>query len=297
MVRREAAAPSAALCERRWSDLEHSSRTPDPPTSVRDAGYALGVRRSGFAAPPARFPERAATLRHALGESERPGNMPVGWYLASDVADLVGVSRRSIVEWTSIGTSSDEAIGASSRLLVSGRRRGHGCSRTLRSQGAARRDPGDRPELRGAIGSWPLQMAPLALYEGEKGARAALVGEQDGMAYDIGRGIGNQVFLPGLEELKRLARELRSGGWVVRIHPEIRHVEVNPDILSGKPLSLAAHQRRGGRGYRCRAGGPSRASSWVRSDHRRDRRRRRVGRGRVRATSRRLTCGQWAAYS
>jgi uncharacterized protein (DUF433 family) len=58
------------------------------------------------------------------------------------------------------------------------------------------------------------------------------------MAYDIGRGIGNQVFLPGLEELTKLARELRSGGWVVRIHPEIRHVEVNPDILSGKPSVL-----------------------------------------------------------
>jgi uncharacterized protein (DUF433 family) len=174
-----------------------------------------------------------------LGELERPGNTPVGWYLASDVADLVGVSRRSIVEWTK-----HRYIDATRQL---------GPPHVFSYQDVAeamvvhelidRKVP--RVEIRAIVrncaaqyGSWPLQMAPLALYEGEKGARAALVGEQDGMAYDIGRGIGNQVFLPGLEELKRLARELRSGGWVVRIHPEIRHVEVNPDILSGKPSVL-----------------------------------------------------------
>jgi uncharacterized protein (DUF433 family) len=164
---------------------------------------------------------------------------PVGWYLATDVAELVGVSRRSVVEWAKHG------------YIEPHRQQGppHVFSYQDVAEAMVVHELLDRSvprsEIRAIVrncaeiyGAWPLQMAPLALYEGEKGSRAALIDESKGTVYDIGRGIGNQAFLPDLERLTNLAKQLRSGGWVVRIHPKITHIEVNPDVLSGKPSVL-----------------------------------------------------------
>lgn len=38
------------------------------------------------------------------------------------------------------------------------------------------------------------------------------------------------------ENLRKIAGQLERGGWAVRGLPELRHIEVNPDMLSGRPV-------------------------------------------------------------
>jgi uncharacterized protein (DUF433 family) len=81
--------------------------------------------------------------------------------------------------------------------------------------------------LRERYGDWPLQRAKLATMPGRVVARD---GEQ---VYDIGR-LGWQQ-MEVAEKLREVAGLLERGGWAARDIPSLRHIEVNPDRLSGRP--------------------------------------------------------------
>ncbi len=79
---------------------------------------------------------------------------------------------------------------------------------------------------------WPLTQAPLGTVSGA--GRSHLYLREGEQTYDVGgRQPWQQVLDPeNLEEVRRL---LRAGGWAARNLPELEHVEVDPDRLSGRP--------------------------------------------------------------
>jgi uncharacterized protein (DUF433 family) len=125
--------------------------------------------------------------------------------------------------------------GRAPRLQLPGRRRGDGGPRAPDTRRAPRRDsPGDR-DLREEYGDWPLTAAPLATttYSGGRG-RESVVHRKGGARFAIGRGRGGQTLLT-YDDLRDIGGLLRRGGWAIRELPDVRHIEVNPDRLSGRP--------------------------------------------------------------
>ena len=74
---------------------------------------------------------------------------------------------------------------------------------------------------------WPLQAADLAT-DGRD-----VIALEDEAAWDVDDHICQQKIEP--ENLKRIAGLLSRGGWAARVLPNLEHVEVNPDRLSGRP--------------------------------------------------------------
>lgn len=164
--------------------------------------------------------------------ADRP--TPRGWYFAADVAMLVGVTPRTIGQWAThdyiratrdqgppqVFSFQDVAEAMMVRDLVA-----------IRGV-PARQVRATVINTREKYGDWPLNTAPLGL--AKHGPRLGLRTE-DGAVEDVGRGAGNERFLPGMDELSELIQYLRRGGWVIRDHPEIEHIEVNPEKMSGTP--------------------------------------------------------------
>jgi uncharacterized protein (DUF433 family) len=74
---------------------------------------------------------------------------------------------------------------------------------------------------------WPLQAADL----GTDGGGVVAI-ERDS-TWDLGDGVWQRQIAP--DNLRRVAGILRRGGWAARNLTNLRHVEVNPDRLSGRP--------------------------------------------------------------
>jgi uncharacterized protein (DUF433 family) len=91
--------------------------------------------------------------------------------------------------------------------------------------------------LRSDYGDWPLTNAPIVtadthLATGRVSGALALE-RSDGDLTDLDRDPLQGVLIVG--DLQRIADHLRRGGWVVRDLPNLRHIEVDPDRLSGRP--------------------------------------------------------------
>jgi uncharacterized protein (DUF433 family) len=82
--------------------------------------------------------------------------------------------------------------------------------------------------LRGLHGNrWPLQAAELGT------AGGAVVALEQDATWDISDRVWQRQIAP--DSLRRVALDLRRGGWAARDLPDLEHVEVNPDRLSGRP--------------------------------------------------------------
>lgn len=179
----------------------------------------------------------AGTLRMAMGlDSGGRFDAPAGWYLASDVAQLVGVDPRRIGQWAaheyivaSRAEGPPQVFGyndVAEALLV---------RYLLLERGVPQREIRTTVEnCRREFGNWPLTNAPLALIQ--KGKVAQVVLNRPDGAYDIGKSTGNQKLVPGIDELRVIAQLLRRGGWVILYHPNIEHIEVDPGTMSGQPV-------------------------------------------------------------
>jgi uncharacterized protein (DUF433 family) len=77
---------------------------------------------------------------------------------------------------------------------------------------------------------WPLTHARLAV----TGSRVVAEPE-DHMAYDVGRHGWQQIHV-AKEDLQRIVGLLQRGGWAARELPDLQHIEVNPERLSGRPV-------------------------------------------------------------
>jgi uncharacterized protein (DUF433 family) len=84
-------------------------------------------------------------------------------------------------------------------------------------------------ELRERFGSdWPLTHARLATSAGD------VYAEADQALYDIGKRGWQQLHVEETD-LYWIVGLLQRGGWAARDLPDLQHIEVNPDRLSGRP--------------------------------------------------------------
>jgi uncharacterized protein (DUF433 family)/DNA-binding transcriptional MerR regulator len=163
---------------------------------------------------------------------------PRGRYLAHEAGRLAGVSGKTIGQWARRGyirsshsdspprvySFQDVAEAMLVHELLRERVPHREVLRTIRS-------------LRTRFGDWPLTKVTLATTPGEEADErprmpARLLVLEDEQAYEL-TDPGWQL-TSGLT-LKRIVSDLRRGGWAVRELPEVRHIEVDPDRLSGRP--------------------------------------------------------------
>lgn len=157
---------------------------------------------------------------------------PRGRYLAWEAGQLAGVSGLTIGQWARRGyirSSVDQVIprvysfqDIAEAMVV----------HELLDRGVTHRDIKQAIRaLGGRYGDWPLTDAQLATVSGA--SRAQVIAREAEGNYDIGQLGWQQVIEP--ENLEKIRAQLRRGGWAVRALPDLEHIEVDPDRLSGKP--------------------------------------------------------------
>jgi uncharacterized protein (DUF433 family) len=87
--------------------------------------------------------------------------------------------------------------------------------------------------VREEYGPWPLTDAPLKTST-RVGAPKVLLEDDKGRHYDLGPTASYQTWLDPAA-LERVTNLLTHGGWVIKLHPDITRIEVNPERLSGRP--------------------------------------------------------------
>lgn len=162
-----------------------------------------------------------------------PGNVlempPRGHYLADEVGRLAGVSGDRVGQWARRGyirsSQSTDRPRVYSYQDVAEAMVVH----DLLARGA----PLDKikhtiEHLRDTHGyDWPLQNVPLAADQGR------VVVFEDDAGYDVSKREWQQVV--DSRNLLRIRSQLERGGWVVRQLPDLAHIEVTPERLSGTP--------------------------------------------------------------
>jgi uncharacterized protein (DUF433 family)/DNA-binding transcriptional MerR regulator len=157
---------------------------------------------------------------------------PRGHYSAWEAGQLAGVSGNAIGQWARRGyirASQSESIpkvysyqDVAEAMVV----------HDLLEHGVGHVDIRTAIEALEGYGDWPLTAAPLATVQ-TKG-RSRLVAVEVEATYDVGDRGWQQVVNP--ENLTRIRSELQRGGWAVRRAPGLKHIEVDPERLSGRPV-------------------------------------------------------------
>jgi len=162
---------------------------------------------------------------------------PRGHYFAGEVGQLAGVSGKRIGQWARRGyirsSWSDESPRIYSYQDVAEAIVVH----ELEVMNVAPRTIGKTVgTLREMLGTdWPLQDTELFVPESHPHAlgrsKTVAVKSEFGHLEDVVRlhPVLGQVDLVGIK------RDLARGGWAARALPDLRHIEVNPDRLSGRP--------------------------------------------------------------
>ena len=163
---------------------------------------------------------------------------PRGYYLAHEAGWLAGVSGDRIGQWarrgyirSSISTEIPRVYSyqdAAEAMIV------HELVESGVPLPSIRRAV---EALRQEYGDWPLTEAPIvtAGLEGSEATkvRALALAHADGGLTDIDRRPRHGLL--SLGDVRRVAGDLRRGGWAVRELPDLRSIEVDPDRLSGRP--------------------------------------------------------------
>lgn len=160
---------------------------------------------------------------------------PRGHYLAWEVGQLAGVSGQMVGQWARRGYIRSSVSPVAPRVYSFQDVAEAMVVHELLDRGVP------HSEIRTAIkmlgdeyGDWPLTEAPMATVTAE-GRSAVLigVGGEDGARYDVARKAWQQVIEPA--DLDEIRAQLRRGGWAVRRVPDLQHIEIDPDRLSGRP--------------------------------------------------------------
>jgi DNA-binding transcriptional MerR regulator/uncharacterized protein (DUF433 family) len=169
-----------------------------------------------------------------------------GHYLAHEVGRLAGVSGDRIGQWARRGyIRSSQSTGRPRVYSFQDVAEAMVVHELIQNEVPLREIKRAIQGLYDEYGDWPLTDADLHVAdfrrldvapEGRARRRSAsvVVVKEDAAFYDAGRGDRwQQVLEP--RRIKRIASELRRGGWAVREAPDLRHIEVDPDLLSGTP--------------------------------------------------------------
>jgi uncharacterized protein (DUF433 family) len=155
-------------------------------------------------------------------------NMPPrGIYLAGEVGRLSGVSGWKIGQWARNGYIRSSQGSGSPRLYSFQDVAEAMVVHELLDRNVPYRDIKRAiNELRERYGDWPLTLAQLAT------SRGRVIAQDDEATYDIGKRGWQQMSAQDLERIRDL---LQRGGWAARDLPDLEHIEVDPDRLSGRP--------------------------------------------------------------
>jgi DNA-binding transcriptional MerR regulator/uncharacterized protein (DUF433 family) len=161
---------------------------------------------------------------------------PRGWYLAGEVGQLVGVSGDRIGQWARRGYIRSSQSEGSPRVYSFQDVAEAMAVRELLERGVPHHEVRRAIEnLRDEYGDWPLTAAPLATTRHSKrGQRESVIHRKGDTHFDIGRDRGTQTVLT-YDDLRDITGLLRRGGWAIRDLPNVSHIEVDPDRLSGRP--------------------------------------------------------------
>jgi len=152
----------------------------------------------------------------------------IGHYTAAEVARLAGVSPRRIGSWARYGiipsvssrprvySYADAGEAVLVRYLVDQKFPTRLVRRIVEN-------------LRKEYGDWPLATAPLR-HDG----RLAVVEEGEEVFFDAADNRDQRVIASTLLDLKVVREALESGGWVA-YKKRRKHIQVDPDRLSGQP--------------------------------------------------------------
>lgn len=159
---------------------------------------------------------------------------PRGRYLANEVGRLAGVSGGQIGQWARQGyISSSQSTGRPrvysyqdiAEAMVVHQLINNGV--TFRKIKQTLNELRDDPQL----GDWPLTQVRLVAAGSQ--SRADVLIERDGEHFDLTGRPWHGMLDAG--DLRRIAIDLNRGGWAARDLPNLSHIEVNPDRLSGRP--------------------------------------------------------------
>jgi uncharacterized protein (DUF433 family)/DNA-binding transcriptional MerR regulator len=157
-----------------------------------------------------------------------------GHYLAGEVGVLAGVSGDRIGQWARWGHIRSSRSEREPRVYSYEDVAEAMIVHELEELGA------DLPSIRRAVErlrerqhvGWPLQHNRARL-----GAANGSVVEFEGdEAYDLGARSPSEQGVLETPDLRRVGAELERGGWAARLLPGLRHIEVNPDLLGGRPV-------------------------------------------------------------
>jgi uncharacterized protein (DUF433 family)/DNA-binding transcriptional MerR regulator len=157
-----------------------------------------------------------------------------GHYLAGEVGLLAGVSGDRIGQWARWGHIRSSRSDREPRVYSYEDVAEAIIVHELEDLGA------DLPSIRRAVErlrerqhvGWPLQHN-----RGRLGAANGSVVEFEGEeAYDLGARSPSEQGVLDTPDLHRVAAELERGGWAARLLPGLRHIEVHPDRLGGRPV-------------------------------------------------------------
>jgi uncharacterized protein (DUF433 family) len=159
---------------------------------------------------------------------------PRGHYLAHEVGLLAGVSGDRIGQWARRGYIRSSQHTGSPRVYSYQDVAEAMVVHELEDAGAGLKSIKRTIErLRERQGmDWPLQ------HHGALATVHGIVVEHDGFgsATNLG-GAGSEAQTVMTDEnLRKIAGQLERGGWAVRSLPDLQHIEVNPDRLSGRPV-------------------------------------------------------------
>jgi uncharacterized protein (DUF433 family) len=161
---------------------------------------------------------------------------PRGHYLAAEAGRLAGVSGDQIGQWARhdyIRSSQSDAIprvysyqDVAEAMVVHQLRLNEVSYDDIRTALQGLRDDTE-------LGDWPLQAVTLKTIDSPK-RPGRLVVVREGEHFDVsGRPWHGAI---DVGDLVRIAADLNRGGWAARELPDLTHIEVNPDRLSGRPV-------------------------------------------------------------
>ncbi len=160
---------------------------------------------------------------------------PRGHYLANEVGLLAGVSGERIGQWArrkyirasqSIGVPHVYSYQDVAEAMV--------VHELLDLEADLKSIKRTIERLREREGlDWPLQRfrPNLDSFHG-----SVIEHGQDGLAIDIGGKRSPEQIVLDERNLNAIADQLERGGWAARLIPDLRYVEVNPDLLGGRPV-------------------------------------------------------------
>lgn len=169
---------------------------------------------------------------------------PRGHYLPYEVAQLVGVDPKQIGQWARYGyirssQGVDPRVYSHQDIIEA-----IVVHDLLKNYGVRHKDLQQIIEAIGVpeeYGAWPLSHAELAIEQSKpssegKRKRAGLVLREGDKVFDFKHSKWQTVEYKSLDPLmQEAASDLARGGWVARELPGLKHIEVDPDRLSGRP--------------------------------------------------------------